>query len=312
MRPIFIGGCDRSGTTMLGSLLGGHSHCLTVPEAQFVVEVWHASLRRNISGDLRAIFDAVCSHWRFKLWAIQPDKDLVPDSVWSGSYAGLIRWFVSEYGRHTGKALPAYWIDHTPSSTRYAVTLFEHFPEAKMIHIVRDGRAVAASVLPLDWGPNTIMKATRWWVEKVAHGLAAEASFGPDRVIRVRYEDLVIRSESELRRICDFLELDYDPGMAMGGKWTVPQYTIRQHTLVGRPPDTSRLNTWQRELTQRQVEMFESLSGDFLPQLGYELTYGGCVPKITAWEQLQQEVVEIVRRETSNRFHRTRRIQTSV
>ena len=53
--------------------------------------------------------------------------------------------------------------------------------------LIRNGRAVAASVLPFDWRPNTILKTARFWKDSVNYGLDAE-TFIPQRVYRVRYE----------------------------------------------------------------------------------------------------------------------------
>ena len=47
-----------------------------------------------------------------------------------------------------------YWVDHTPVNLKFFMHLVKHYERAKFIHIVRDGRAVASSVIPLEWGPN--------------------------------------------------------------------------------------------------------------------------------------------------------------
>ena len=203
MRPVFIGGCHRSGTTLLGSMLGAHSDCLCVPESHFKVAALSAHLARGTTGASR-VLDAISKDWRFRLWEVDIPSASVFEGELGGSCAGLIEWIVSRYGERVGKPAPRIWVDHTPSNVRHAATLLEAFPDAQMIHIVRDGRAVAASLLPLDWGPNRIDRAAHLWVEMVGHGLAAEAHWGAARVARVRYEDLVQEPHAALARLCAF------------------------------------------------------------------------------------------------------------
>ena len=190
MIPVFIGGCDRSGTTLLGTLLGGHSECICVPESQFKIEMFRfADWGRN-DIDVGHILNKIRTLFRFRLWGLDIDAKSVPIKQIGSSYSELMSWIVREYSKNHGKPNPSFWIDHTPSNTRYASSLFNLFPEARILHIVRDGRGVASSIMRLDWGPNTINNAARYWVEKVAYGLASEMYWGSHRVKRVIYEDL--------------------------------------------------------------------------------------------------------------------------
>jgi Sulfotransferase family len=72
----------------------------------------------------------------------------------------------------TGKEEADWWVDHTPTNLRFARLLTAWFPEARFIHIVRDpGRA--ASVMPLNWGPNTITEAALFWKRRMALALTS-------------------------------------------------------------------------------------------------------------------------------------------
>jgi hypothetical protein len=166
------------------------------------------------------------------------------------------------------------WVDQTPSNFRRALTMLRMFPDARFIHIVRDGRGVAASILPLDWGPNDILHAAEYWMAHCAPGLATESQLGSNRVMRVRYEDLLTQPEPTLRRLSSFAGLEYEPAMAQGASYSPTPYHERQHRLVGQPPDRSRASSWNRTLTPRQIELFESVAGEFLEMLGYRPQYG--------------------------------------
>ncbi|NOS35007.1 MAG: hypothetical protein GQ522_00045 [Deltaproteobacteria bacterium] len=68
--------------------------------------------------------------------------------------------------------------------------------------------------------------------------------------------------------------------------FAVPQYTSRQHSLIGKRPDIKRVNAWERELTPREIEIFESITGDLLHYLGYVPRYGLKAKGVTEREKL--------------------------
>ena len=185
------------------------------------------------------------------------------------------------------------------------------FPEAKIIHIIRDGRAVAASVRSLDWGPNTIIGAGHYWIEHVSYGLAAERRFAK-QIIQVRYEDLVSDPEDELKRLCAWLSLEFVETMIRGEGFSKPSYySYRAHHLIGKSPDASRAKAWQSELKPREIEEFESVTGEFLKYLGYELHYGLKARKITGSDIVRSLMVELFG-EVINRLRGRVRIQKSL
>jgi len=115
--------------------------------------------------------------------------------------------------------------------------------------------------------------------------LAAECSCDPANVIRLKYEDLVIAPEDTLRRVSSFLGIDYQPQMMKGDGFQVPSFTRRDHVLVGQAPDRRRVDAWQNELTSRQIEIFESTTGDMLRYLGYDMRFGTNAKSMTIIER---------------------------
>ena len=308
MKLVFIGGAHRSGTTMLGSMLGAHSSCLCIPEAQFKTDAY-----RKIHGkdkvDIGDIFVMVSNHIRFKYWGLDVGQE-VPAGI--TSFQELFLWLIQSYGEKVGKPCAAICVDHTPLNIKYADTLFHLFPEAKMIHLVRDGRAVAASIMPLDWGPNTIDKAASSWANKIQFGFRVEELYGSERVKRVGYEDVVLDPEETMKEICAFLEIAYEPAMIEGGGFKVPSYTARQHQLVGKGPVADRVEAWKTSLTRREIEIFENIAGTYLRQLGYALHYGAAARKITFPEKILFMLKHRYRKRFTNRLRRRRRVRKGV
>ncbi|MEA3377871.1 MAG: sulfotransferase [Chloroflexota bacterium] len=264
-----MGGCSRSGTTLLGSILGAHTSCVCPPESHFKVSVLRSSRTADGGIDVARALRLIRIHWRFKLWGI----DVHPAEAPTGSYVELIDWLVDEYARRRGMAAHV-WVDHTPENINYAPLLLKLFPQARIVHLVRDGRAVANSILPLDWGPNTVIRAAPWWRAHVREGLALEERLPPSQILRVRFEDIVHAPEETIRRLCSGLDLPFEPRMLHADGFQPPDYTAGQHKMIGQRPNPGRAARWESELTPRQVEIFESLAGDLLRELGYPLLYG--------------------------------------
>lgn len=309
MRPVFIGGCERSGTTLLGAMLGGHPAYVCIPEMPFKFDL----LRLSPNGSEGSVGTAnslrtLSQRSSFRIWELPIDlSTFVHEPLSCGEF---IERLVVAYGQKVAKPTPMVWIDHTPKNALYAATLFRTFPEAKMIHIVRDGRAVAASVLPLDWGPNEIETAARFWAGRLAYGLMAESRW-PDKVVRVYYEDLVQAPEVTLQKLCTALDLTYDPAMSQAAGFQVPKYTAQQHALIGHAPDRSRVSGWETQLTPRQVEIFEYTTGDLLEMLGYTPKFGLQAKKVSRRESLVAGVRELYKKEFANRQRKqTRRKET--
>ncbi len=102
-RPIFIGGCSRSGTTLLGAMLGAHMHCLCIPESQFKTQILPsvgiARMRKHV---LEAL-EAISLNFRFKIWDMPLDTAALAEDKTVKTYAELIEWLVVQYGRKCRK-----------------------------------------------------------------------------------------------------------------------------------------------------------------------------------------------------------------
>ena len=115
---------------------------------------------------------------------------------------------------------------------------------------------------------------------------------GGDRYIEARYEDLVREPEPVLRRVCEFVELEYEPGMLtyykraavrleeMAGELRseghhakqAAGYRIENHAPTTKPPDPGKLDKWRREMEPADLAAYDAVAGEMLRELGYEVT----------------------------------------
>ncbi len=267
---IFIMGCDRSGTTFLGSLVGAHSECIVTPESQFKIDCY--SEKEKMFFSAKEAFTKIINTKRFKIW----NTNILFTQAELGqidNYSDLVLQIVKKYNidkQH--KTTAKIWVDHTPVNVEYVDLLKKFYPNAKFLHIIRDGRGVAASYKNVAWGPKTMHDIANHWLKKLAYGFACEAKY-PQDILSIHYEDLLSDTETAVKKITNFVGIKYEKNMLNANGLIVPEYTKHQHKLVGQKADTSRMEAWKKTLTGREIELFEYETKNMLNFLGYETLF---------------------------------------
>jgi hypothetical protein len=178
--------------------------------------------------------------------------------------------------------------DKTPIYVLHLDELTALLPEARVVHVIRDGRDVTLSWLDGRWGPRTVVEAALVWRLRVERGQRSGRRLGPDRYHEVRYEDLLEDPKRVTDRLCQFLELDPDPavlryferGAEVAATMRRPEY----HKGLSLPP-TKGLRDWATTMSDRDVAVFQVLAGDLLGALGYPPS--PTPPGAAAWGRAQ-------------------------
>jgi hypothetical protein len=250
-RPIFTGGTGRSGTTVLSHLVDHHRDVVRVvpTEVRFLtdpgglIDLLDATRRRTERGRLRGLVsrdrssggvtpstfaERLRTHW----W-----HNVGRDGTVRGLRRGGLEFAVIERALHgfedrmrddplaasrglASEILDAMaggaprWVETTPHNATRAHGLLEVFPEMRLLHVVRDGRDVAASVVTRRWGPNEMFAALDWWAERITAAYVALATFPGDRHLTFRLEDLVRNDrDPTYERVREAADLPPDTGM---------------------------------------------------------------------------------------------------
>jgi sulfotransferase family protein len=169
------------------------------------------------------------------------------------------------------------WGDKTPMYMQHLGLLESLFPEALYVHLIRDGRDAALSFLAVPegimtetWGhPRDAAGFARQWRTEVIFARELGRKAGPKRYLEVRYEELVAKPELELRRICSFAGLRFDPAMLDYAR--AVDVSSKPHQQSLRRPPTPGLRDWRGQLPGSDVVAFERIAGDLLAEVGYEL-----------------------------------------
>lgn len=228
--PLFIGGTGRCGSHALGRLLNRHSRYRTIPiEVRFHSDppVLPALLAGRIG------LDDFLTHLRGPSWRRgHPDgkprglSRYVPEERFEPAVrdfeqgfpadprraaANLVRTLLDPFAEEEGK--PS-WVEHTKNNVASGTTLLEVFPDARIIHILRDGRDTAASLVHQSFGPNRMRPALKWWEERLAATEHGARQVPPERLLMLRIEDLVSRDrDATYERLLEFAGIDDEEGI---------------------------------------------------------------------------------------------------
>ena len=124
-------------------------------------------------------------------------------------------------------------------------------------------------------GPSTLADAAFYWASRVRRGQTSGRQLGATRYTESRYEDLVADPEAVTRRLCGFLDLEYEDGMMRyherGAEFIAATRDPQAFGGLARPV-TKGMRDWRTEMEPDDVLRFEAIAGDLLAELGYELT----------------------------------------
>lgn len=151
--------------------------------------------------------------------------------------------------------------ERTPLHVYHLPLIAEVYPEARFVHIVRDGRDVARSLVAQEWGPDSISEAAEEWRSSVVAGRAGAAGLGGG-VLEVRYEELLRDPRGGVERIYGHLGLagGVDAGVAAAG----------EVANLGGHDARVGAGKWRERWGRRELREFERVAGDLLRELGYE------------------------------------------
>lgn len=273
----FVVGRGRSGSTLLRAMLDSHPEMAVPPESHFIPFFDGHRTRYEDGGGFapERFLEDLLRYSRFQRWGL-PEEEVREAFAASPprTVADAVRRAFAVYARHQGKAR---YGDKTPEYVMHLPTLARLFPEARFVHLVRDGRDVTLSYLDVRFGPSTVAESALLWKRFVREGRVAGRALGADRYLELRYEDLVDDPERELHRICAFVDLRYDDAMLRyferAEEVVSGVVSRRGHRNIFLPP-TSGLRDWRRDMRPRDVAVFEAVAADLLEELGYELGTG--------------------------------------
>lgn len=270
--PFFIVGCSRSGTTLLQVLIDAHPN-LAMPPESHIYDRFGPFF--HLYGDLsdpanraRFIRDLLHDHF-IRQWDLSASVEDIERRLKRKDRVGVIDALFSMYAERSGATR---WGDKTPERIRHLRQIKADFPNAKLIHLVRDGRDVAEAMRRMVFGPVSAIGLAEEWRREVSYWNEFCRDRGREDTLVLRYEDLVTSPQQTVFQVLKFLgEPEID---------TVDSYTATPltrtlgkqrawHSSLAKGIDRSKIGIYRNAFTRREIEQIESIAGDTLAEYGY-------------------------------------------
>ena len=262
--PVMIVGHGSSGTSILTRLMRDYLGVAFGTESQFVV---HYYRRLPRYGDLaddanlrRLIGDVLGERWfrrSRKFGGFATTIDAVFQDVRERTYRGVLDAAFGQLAKHLGTTR---WGDKTPEYTHDLPVIGELFPEAKYVHMVRDGRDVALSVMGRYWGPKNVFTAAGEWKEAVGQVDAFLDTVPAEQKLEISYEGMLSDPVATFRQLVGFLEIENSGDVLI------------QSIAEPLSADLMRTNydKWRTRMSPAARTRFERIAAGTLARHGYE------------------------------------------
>jgi hypothetical protein len=288
-RACFIAGQAKSGTTLLAALLDSHPELLVLPQE---TAYFPTVLTKYRDAGRRAQFDYLTKEsfsrvlfggepkWReheytnfpqqeflqtFERTAFDPanaQRDLLP--LMAESYAATLGIPIDRIKR---------WIEKTPANRNHVDEIFARFPQARLLVTLRDPRAILATQIALEKTRKTKRFSVYYVIAhwRVAAKLARRVRSGDVPGLFVQFEQLVSAVSTEMKNVCDYLEITFDPNVVLtptkiGQSWGGNSAAQIAFSRVTAEP----ASRWERELSEDEVGWVEWHCRDLMPEFGYQ------------------------------------------
>lgn len=268
--PIFIFGSPRSGTSLLSQIIGSHSR-IGVPFESLLYTTFYPWLRwygnLAVPSNRRRLAADMLSTDVMRNWTGLPGLEEVLAAVHRPDFHGVFAAIMSTWAQARGKPR---WGEKSPWHAFYWREIRAGFPDARIVHIVRDGRDATLSWKRARQGPRHVYPLARRWVDYLELMREVRAAWPARAFLELRYEDLLDAPEQVVRGLCDFLGETFEPGMLLFHEAAVHYPTDpRNRTNLLRPLMQDNKQKWRTRMSPRELRITEAVAGPTLARYGY-------------------------------------------
>ncbi len=272
--PVFIIGTERSGSNLVRLILNAHSRIL-VPHPPHVLhylaplEQSYGNLTRD--ADFRRLVDDVLRLVRAHIypWEVELDPRTIVERARPRNLFGV---FVALYDQALEASGKARWGCKSTFMIDHVDPLLEHFPDSRLIWLVRDPRDVAASSRKSVFSPFHPWLTAQLWRRQQTRGFELEEHLSEKTLLRLSYEELIARPEAVIRRLCGFLDEPFEDTML---RFFETREANRSGSLsedwanTARPILSNNAGKFRRHLKPGEIASVEGVTGDLMTRLGY-------------------------------------------
>lgn len=262
-RPIFIVGSPRSGTGLLRNMIRAHPRISIPGESHFIPHFYKSLGDPRDSDEAVRLGRRMVSFSRVRRWKLDIRAE---DFSHCRSYADAVDTLFLAWSETESRPR---WGDKTPHYVRHIATLVEIFPEAQVIHIIRDPRPAANSWRRHPQGSGNHHSAALLWRRNVSLGQEAGARLESGQYREVRYERLLVEPDSTMRGIFEFLGESIPDELV---KLVPPSrdHPYADSNISELEVVPANAEAWRQRMKPVEIQRVESVAGDLMEQLGYE------------------------------------------
>jgi len=265
----FVFGPARGGTTFVNNLLAEWFECTMGPEGKFIAPLYR---RLSVYGDLKLdanlnrLLAEIAAAEMFEImrskWPAQHRVDITPSLIRAHlaerSYSGAVHAALSALravrGRtHLGIKNPDYW---TELDTLEAI----FGRQARYLFVLRDGRDVALSNFQVSWGQRNAHASARRWVRMLEAVETFATRIDSERLLTLRYEDILREPEPAIAALERFLEAPM-----------APERRAQLLATMATNPRRDNFGKWKQKMSADELRAFESVAARQLASHGYEV-----------------------------------------
>lgn len=265
--PVFISGCPRSGTTLLGNLVDRSPDVAIFLESFFIPRFY--TLQRlywplsNVE-NLRRLAQSITTEESAEANKLTFNDRLIRELP-EPTYEHLIDALMLNWAKVQGKTK---WGDKSPGYTSKFPLLKKMFPSAKFVHIIRDGRDVFLSLQKLRWVSNPVRAAQMW-----RKTVDAACEFGKDDVdsqyFEIYYEALTQDPRKELSSLCEFLDIEFSPEMLDSKDGAERNQAFKPWPKVNEEIKRDNYCKWPTQMSVFDQTLFQIAAGHTLEDHDY-------------------------------------------
>lgn len=276
---LFITGVGRSGTTLLQSMLNAHPEISLPPETHFFKKYVVPQLNgKQKLWDANELSNALKQDKYIERLGVNVDEIVNTNGLIDSE--SVSRLFINLLNAYNDKSY-SFIGDKDTEYVRYLPHLHKAYPQAYLIHIIRDPRDVVLSRTKAEWGKKMPISFHISEYQYYIHKVLTDGKLFGKQYIEVVYEQLLENPERELKRVCEQLGVEFSSDMLnyhQQSESLVAKDEMSWKGNVFKPVMKDNSRKWHKEFTKSQIAQVEYGLKGILRKYGYEITnYGNSI-----------------------------------
>ena len=274
-KPIFIVGFPRSGTTLLQCMLSANSTLFSLPETHFFSEVMNRIAKSSDADLTKEEIEKALKILNQKMELDSRISNSLKKFCTKEKINGkkLFEFIIESYRPVEDRLKRLRLVEKTPNHALFIHEIKRIYPESLFIHIIRNPINVISSyIVMLMPKSSSILKCISYW-NNLIRKVQEICRLYPDSVLNIRYEDLVSDPVLNLRKVCRFLDIEFEREMVTDFSSQAEKNILVKKEIWKNEVSSGKIfqnrDKWQERISEAQAWLIEILTNNFMAEYGY-------------------------------------------